>query len=447
MRLNTAPVSTLKTHEGAPVKRIDAMAQLRRSVCSSFLWENQFYEDGVGIADRVLGLSEKVPLEDLASLAVELRETHKLRHMPLLLLAALARRGSGNALVADTIFDVIRRPDEMGELLSIHARLNGVGPDRLKGKIPSQMLKGIGRAFAKFDAYQLGKYNRSTAIRLRDVLRLAHPVPQDEAQSALWKSILDDTLASPDTWEVALSGGADKRESFERLLREGRLGYMALLRNLRGMTEAGVDEDLIKEAILARKGAGNVLPFRFVAAARACPRLEPVLDQALCESILDMSPFDGKTLIMVDVSGSMDVPLSARSDLTRATAAATLASIFHGDRRVVSFSYDHVEVPPRMGMAGVDAILKSQPHRGTKLGEAVRWANMQKHDRLIVITDEQSADRVPDPVADKAYMINVASYQNGVGYGKWTHIDGFSESVLRFMAELEALSEGRERAA
>ena len=31
------------------------------------------------------------------------------------------------------------------------------------------------------------------------------------------------------------------------------------------------------------------------------------------------------------------------------------------------------------------------------------------HDRLIVITDEQSHDRVPDPVASKAYMVNIAS--------------------------------------
>jgi hypothetical protein len=55
-----------------------------------------------------------------------------------------------------------------------------------------------------------------------------------------------------------------------------------------------------------------------------------------------------------------------------------------------------------------------------------------------VITDEQSHDAVPDPVAPLAYMINVASYRNGVGYGRWVHIDGFSEQVLRFIAEYEA---------
>ena len=59
------------------------------------------------------------------------------------------------------------------------------------------------------------------------------------------------------------------------------------------------------------------------------------------------------------------------------------------------------------------------------------------HDRLIVVTDEQSHDRVPQPVAKRSYMINVGSYRNGVGYGPWTHIDGFSEAVIRFIAEVE----------
>ena len=96
-----------------------------------------------------------------------------------------------------------------------------------------------------------------------------------------------------------------------------------------------------------------------------------------------------------------------------------------------------MEIPPRRGMAGVDAVINSQPHGGTYLGAAVAAANKLKHDRLIVITDEQSHDRVPDPVANKAYMINVASNQNGVGYGKWTHIDGFSEAVIKFIVESE----------
>ena len=120
-------------------------------------------------------------------------------------------------------------------------------------------------------------------------------------------------------------------------------------------------------------------------------------------------------------------------------AAATLGAVIHGDLRVFSFSQDLVEVPARYGMAGVDAIIRSQPHRGTNLREAVQKVNQMPHDRLIVVTDEQANKPVPDPVVKRAYMINVASAKNGVGYGAWTHIDGFFENVLRFIHEAERL--------
>jgi hypothetical protein len=162
--------------------------------------------------------------------------------------------------------------------------------------------------------------------------------------------------------------------------------------------------------------------------------MEPVLDQALSEAISELPALTGKTLVLVDVSGSMITPLSGKSDLTRMDAAAALSSLIHGDLRVMTFSYQLVEVAPRRGMAGVDAVISSQQHGGTALAEAVQTANTIPHDRLIVITDEQATDgRVPPPVAKLAYMVNVASYKNGVGYGKWVHLDGFSEGILRWI--------------
>jgi len=71
------------------------------------------------------------------------------------------------------------------------------------------------------------------------------------------------------------------------------------------------------------------------------------------------------------------------------------------------------------------------------LGKAVTFAdNSFDYDRLIVLSDEESSDPVPAPKGN-AYMINVASTKNGISYGKWKHIDGFSESSVRFIQELE----------
>ena len=428
-----APALAPRTHEGGPaVRPASDLAALRRTVASCLLWEREFYEDGVSISERIGELAGRVDPADLAALAIEARTAMKLRHAPLRLLVALMKADTaGKVDVAGTVAEVVRRADEMGELIALYWK-DGRRP------LPAAMKRGLARAFGRFDAYQLAKYDRKAAVRLKDVLRLVHPKPADEAQGALWKQVVDGTLEAPDTWEVALSGGADKKETFERLLRENRLGYLALLRNLRNMDQAGADPGLVRDAILARRGAHNVLPFRYVAAARAAPRFEPALDEALCAAVEAMPVLPGRTIVLVDVSGSMAVPLSQRSDLSRLDAAAALASIVHGDLRVFTFSDRVVEVPPRRGMAGVDAVIRSQPHHATYLGRAVAQMNRLPHDRLIVVTDEQSHDHVGAPAARHAYMVNVASAKNGVGYGAWTRIDGFSENALAFIHAHEA---------
>lgn len=431
MKLNVKQKPTEFTHEGAPAKNINVEQQLRRSVMSCMLWENGFYEEGEEIGARIISLAEILPPEKLAAIAIEARKVANLRHVPLLLLSVLCRTGAGTRLVSDTIYEVVSRADELTELLAIYWK-DGKKP------LSAQLKKGLARAFNKFDAYQLGKYNRDGAIKLRDVMFLTHAKP-GEGRDDLYKKLAEKTLESPDTWEVALSAGADKKDTFTRLIQEGNLGYFALLRNLRNMEQSGVDPELIRQAIIARKsGADKVLPFRFVAAARYAPRYERELDASMLENISKLPALSGETVVLVDVSGSMNSALSGKSDMKRIDAAAALASIINGNVRVFSFSDQMKELPPRKGMAGIDSIIKSQPHGGTRLGEAITALNENvKYDRLIVITDEQSASCVPGPKG-KGYMINVASNKNGVGYHEWTHIDGFSENVILFIVETES---------
>jgi 60 kDa SS-A/Ro ribonucleoprotein len=439
-RTNTARVNTLRTHEGAPAHPASAnpMNALRRSVMSCMLWESEFYQDGVAIADRIMANAEAVSLNELAQVAYEARHSYHLRHVPLLLLVVLARRGSGHKSggVAKVVADIVSRADEMAELISLYQKFN---PDKM---IPAAMRRGLAQAMTKFDEYALAKYDRKGSVSLRDVFRMVRPKPVGAQQAALWGRAVTGELKTPDTWETELSGGADKKTTFERLIREGKLGYLALLRNLRNMDQAGCDPALVESAIALRKGASRVLPFRYVAAARAAPRFEKALDIALFAAISELPELPGRTIVLVDISPSMDVKLSQKSDISRATAAATLASVLNCENlRVFSFSDNTVEVPARRGMAGVDAVLKSQYPSGTMLGRAVSTANRHPHDRLIVITDEQSHDPVPSPVAKSAYLINVASAKNGVGYGRWTHLDGFSENIIRFIVENEAMKD------
>jgi 60 kDa SS-A/Ro ribonucleoprotein len=431
MRVNSRPIHVQRTHEGAPSVRQSNSVALRRAVSSCLLWEKEFYEDGVSIAKRIHDLAAAVPVDEVAALAVELRTQGNLRHVALwLALSVIERRLGASFDTASLVADVCRRADEPGELLSLYWK-DG------RRVVPAAVKRGLAQALNRFDEYQLSKYNRDSTVRLRDVLRIAHPKAANDEQAAVYGRLLAGTLAPADTWEVGLSSGADKRAVFERLLREGGLGYLALLRNLRKMDEVGVDGGLIRDAILARRGARTVLPFRYVAAARTAPRFEQWLDQALAKAIAELPVLSGRTTVLVDVSGSMDAKLSEKSDMTRLDAAATLASVIHGDVRVFTFSAQVVEVPPRRGMAGVDAIHRSQSHLGTYLGRAIQEVVRHPHDRLIVITDEQSHDSVGAPKVDRSYIINVASTDRAVGYGAWRRISGFSENVISWIHAVE----------
>jgi 60 kDa SS-A/Ro ribonucleoprotein len=420
------------THEGAPARVLTPEQELRRSVLACLLWEDGFYESGKTISDRIASLVPKVPADRVAALAVEARSQMHLRHVPLFIVREMARHASHRPLVRATLASVIQRADEMAEFLAIYWK------DK-KQPLAKSVQRGLADAFPKFTAYQLAKYNRDNPVKLRDVLFLSHAEPKDDEQKAVWKQLVDGALPAPDTWEVELSAGKDKRETWTRLLSERKLGAMALIRNLRNMTEAKVDDALIRSALRGMK-ADRVLPFRFIAAARIAPRFVAELESGMLANLEGQASLPGMTVVLVDVSGSMGEKLSTKSEMTRMDAAAGLA-VFAREicesARVLTFSDHLVEVPAYRGLALVDAIKGSQPNSGTRLGEAVNRANMEPHDRLIVITDEQSHDRVGGPKA-KGYMINVGSNKPGVGYGPWQHIDGWSDRVLDYVRAVES---------
>jgi 60 kDa SS-A/Ro ribonucleoprotein len=198
-----------------------------------------------------------------------------------------------------------------------------------------------------------------------------------------------------------------------------------------------VSEELVLAALAAMK-TERVLPFRFLAAARYAPQWEEALEQAMFRSVQGREKLTGHTVVLVDVSGSMVAPLSGRSEMLRTDAAYGLAVLLREIAEKVSLftiSDALVRVPARRGFALRDALDRSQPHSGTLLGTALDGID-EPYDRIIVITDEQSHDRVPAP-RGRGYVVNVASYRHGIGYGPWTHIDGWSESVIEYIRELE----------
>jgi 60 kDa SS-A/Ro ribonucleoprotein len=445
-----------RTFEGATAVEITAEQALRRSVLSCMLWEDTFYENGESIAQRI---ETTIPLVDpavVASLAVEAREKFKLRSVPLLLAKGLAGVQRGSNLVSKTLARIIQRPDELTKFLEIYW-MGGKKP------LSAQIKKGLALAFNKFDAYQLAKYNRDGNIKLRDVMLLTHPKPKDVEQSTMWKSLLDKTLASPDTWEVRLSSGADKKQSWEELLTQNKMGALAVLKNLRNFQRDDVDPDIIKQALGDLK-TERVLPFRFLTAARyAGTEYLDYLEKAMFKCIDTKQKLSGKTILLVDVSGSMDGAYGKRSSRAQnywsterpEETAVTMIDIACGlaillreicdNVEVYSFSDYAKKVERTRGFKLKDSINDSQRHNGTSLGKALTTINRDEetYDRLIVITDEQSSDNISNfTPKGKAYLINVASYVNGIGYGdNWIHLDGFSEAVIDWIQQYEPMSD------
>ena len=450
--INKRSEQDLRTAEGAKAKLVNPELQLRRSVMACMLWEDSFYEDGISIAERIKNLVSQVDSQKVAEIAIEAREQFKLRHVPLLLVRTLAKN---KYPVADVLARIIQRPDELAEFLAIYWK-DGKEP------LSNQVKKGLAKAFTKFDEYQLAKYNRDGAVKLRDVLFLSHAKPIDQVQEALWKKLVDNELQVPDTWEVALSTGKDKQATWERLIRDKKLGGLALLRNLRNMDQAGVDMAIVKDALLNMK-TDRILPFRFISAAKYAPRLESELEAAMYKAVSTQEKLPGKTILIVDTSGSMygSGNVSRKSELSRVDAAAALAILIRevSENPVIyaTAGDDHKrvhatkELPGRRGFALRDKICDQSLYKeigggGIFLKQCMDYVYEKEKnaDRIIVITDEQDCevDDTKSPMKANAfgkqnYLINISVEKNGIGYDKWVHIDGWSEAIVNFIQQYE----------
>src|SRR5271156_5809332 len=442
----------IRTAEGGKAVNIGKALQLQRLLNACMLWEDTFYSNGESVATLMRELVREVPAEKCAELAIKAREEQKLRHAPLLIVYEMTLASKAHKeLVGDTLARVIQRPDEITEFVAIYWKLGG-------GKRPlaKQVKKGLAAAFNKFSEYQLAKYNRDKDVKLRDVMFIVHGKPKDKETGLMFAKLVNKDrlpkatkyakfnvantyrslnkdfkgLETPDTWEVALSAGADKKETFTRLIAEGNLGGLAMIRNLRNMQEAGVPDSVIKQG-LAQMNTERILPFRFISAAKYAPKFEGHLETAMFKCLSEHDKLDGKTVLLVDVSGSMDVSISRKSDLQRVDAAAALAMLLREtceDVVIYTFSEREALVPTRRGFALAEAVKGSQSHGGTYLGRSSAAVAIKEADadRVIVITDEQAHDTVGNPfrkTGAKSYLINVANERNGVGYKNgWKHI-------------------------
>lgn len=442
----------VKTHGGGLTTSASKIEELTRSTLACMLWEDTSYENGVSIANRIQDLVPQCHATEVANLAITARNTMGLRHAPLWLVVAMLRTGGGHrTLVRSVLPQIVNRPDELSEILSLYWK---------DGKVPiaSSLKKGLSDSFRKFNEYQLAKYNRDKDIKLKDVLFLVHPKAKDPEQQNLWNRLAEDKLITPDTWETELSAGKDKKETFERLIKEKKLGALALIRNLRNMHTNGVDTKLVESAI-ANMDTSKVFPFNFISAKQHAPMYRESLQNAMLKSARNLPKLKGKTVIVVDVSGSMyGGKISEKSELNRAMGACSLAAIakemcesaiiYATGGSDAARKHATIEINGCSGFDLVDKIYGSFNKLGGGgifLNQVSEYIKKQEGsaDRTFVITDEQDCSNTSADSPKNAkplgngYILNVNTYKNGIGYDKWTHLTGFSENVIAYIGAYE----------
>ncbi len=360
--------------------------------------EDQFYRSSSQTVARlkslIAGMADKA---FVARATVYARNEAGMRSASHLVAAELARSVKGEKWTKRFYEKVIRRPDDVLEILACYLATHG-------RPLPNALKKGLGAALARFDEYQLAKYRRDAAeLKLVDAVNLLHP-PHSEPLRKLMRG----ELAAPETWEVKLTqagtiaGNAEEAEAlksnaWEALIRSRKLGYFALLRNLRNILEQApqaVDEalKLLVDETLIRKSL--VLPFRYVTALDALeagnlPRSGEAieaLNDAVDKALANVPKFAGSTLVALDGSGSM----SGKPMKIGSLFAAVLAKANKVDLMVFSEKAQYISVNRRGStLAVAKAIASKAPNGGTNFHAVFEQAN-RAYDRVVLLSDMQA---------------------------------------------------------
>lgn len=440
---------------GALAAKQSNVALLRRAVLANLLWEDVAYMDGVKVAEEIKRLIPLCPAVDVYNIALEARTMQKLRHTPLFIAVEMCKYPEHKMFVQDLLPQIITRADMLTDFLALY--WNGK-----KKPICNQAKKGLAKAFHNFNEYKFAKYDRDAAIKLRDVMFLCRPKPKNQYETELFKKVANRTLTPPETWEVMLSRGDNKKKAWTKLITEGKIGGLAMLRNIANMQKASVDKKVIKEGLKSLKSS-MLLPLDFWKAARMNSAFDRDIEDAMIEAYKNLPKLPGKTLFIVDVSGSMGSLTSGNSAFNRmdqACAMAILAANQCEDFELVATAGNdgsRIQASewiqyPKKGFDIATQIMDTRRHiggGGIFTRQCLEWCKEkfkgQNFDRIIIFSDSQDCDypdkRIPKPFGKHNYIVDVSAHTKGVNYkGVWdAEISGWSEHFLTYIAALEGL--------
>jgi len=509
------PTPTGTTHEGGEGYARDPRSELFLLGAMNFVAEDTFYESAAERDTRFLHLIEMVYQLDpewLLGFLFWLRTSAHMRTAPVLAaakVAQLARNGSAPArepneigYVRDLLRSVLLRADEPGEFVAWW--LANVGRT-----FPGGVQRGVADAVTRlYNEYSFAKYDKPrSAVRFGDVIDLIHPTPKAPWQSRLFEVALavrhnreridltgldmlearQEIMAIPEgqrrafldrddavdllnkaglTWEAVsgwVQGSLDAR-FWQSLV--PTMGLFALVRNLRNMDVAGVDAatvELVRSRLRdeAQVRASRMLPMRFYTAYRevGSDRWSEALATALGHTLVNVPALPGRTLVLVDRSGSMQEAFSRRGSVTRGEVSALFGAVLAlaaENADLVEYGTDSRPIPFRKGDSLPRTVAKFTWRGGTNTHTAVRQ-NFRNHDRVVLLTDEQSHDsysiharwpewmvqtnltQVPLPPTTHLHVWNLGGYVKGTAPGGPRHYwwGGLSDACFALIEQVE----------
>lgn len=455
-KFNTTNTNKTVNKCGHAAYKMKDKDKLVTQVLTSFFNESKFYGDNSAEMQETIKSVIATDPAFVAKLAVFARREFNMRSVAHVLTAYLAHEVEGKPYAKDTIKAVSLRGDDVTEIMSCYINLFGNRP------IPNSLKKGIAEVMQGFDEYTLAKYKGDgKSVKMRDLLCICRPTPKNDKQSAMWKRLLNGELATPYTWETELSANGNNAATWENLIDSGKVGYMALLRNLRNILTANPSNvntvlDIIQDPVRVKKS--KQLPFRYLSAYKELKniggsRVFDALENAIEASIDNIPKLSGTTVIAVDTSGSMGDRISHKSEVTCGEIGMLLGliankicenSIFYTfDTSIRKYAVSH-----RTSILETvsESCLGGGTHMQLPFNKMI--SDNIKADRVIVISDNQSngawwsapVQKLADEYRRKTgndiwvHAIDLQGYGTQQFHGAKTNIiAGWSEKVLEFI--------------
>lgn len=285
------------------------------------------------------------------------------------------------------------RADDMSEIFA--------AVDMLGGKRSHAMIRGFADYMSGLSEYNLMKYQmKGKRYNMYDLINIIHP------KSNVVDDYMNCKLEAADTWEVNISTGKD---SWKNMVEGNRLGYLALIRNLNNILSEDVDDEWIKRNLVDQLinevsiKKSLVFPYQIYTAYRNLKvqnfAVITALDTAFRIACGNMPKLEGNSVIMLDVSGSMEDRYGNKSNLTIKEVGACYAAALYinGNCDFVKFGDDAKSLTFKKACGPFQVIREMCENDncgyGTDIAPAFRLIRDKKYDRIFIISDMQVMEK------------------------------------------------------